>query len=462
MEASFTVPESRAYLDALAAHTQIVTFDRRGTGASARDVDDLSALADQCDTAAVADAAGLTDFALFSDNAAWPSIRYAIEHQERVRQSHPLDPLLAMGRFRDMARLCREDWSAARRYMAGQVFPDGPVSLQRTFGQNIRDTLTADVAIRYLERGADEDWSLLLPRVSIPTLVLQREARPRQDAMRVAGLLPNGQLRLLPGNSQAPYPEHEPVVKTIFEFMGLSDIPAERPPQGTAIILFADIVDSTALTERIGDAAFREKARALDDDLRTAVRENAGAVIDAKTLGDGILATFPAASQAIAAALACGAARRRAEPAAARRTPRRRRDPRGRARADRPRIAGDWGYNGRNRSTQFASQRLPPEVLCNLMTALKKHVVAWPSYLWVLLPVVTAWLPSLQLRAAEYVIHISVDGLNASMLQSVIEAGNAANFKRLQTEALGPRTPAPITHTPTRCRITPACSLADR
>ena len=68
------------------------------------------------------------------------------------------------------------------------------------------------------------------------------------------------------------------------------------------------------------------------------------------------------------------------------------------------------------------------------MTALKKHVVAWPSYLWVLLPVVTAWLPSLQLRAAEYVIHISVDGLNASMLQSVIEAGNAANFKRLQTE----------------------------
>ena len=76
----------------------------------------------------------------------------------------------------------------------------------------------------------------------------------------------------------------------------------------TAIILFADIADSTALTERIGDAAFREKARALDHALRIAVRDNGGAVIDAKTLGDGILATFPAASQAIAAALACGGA----------------------------------------------------------------------------------------------------------------------------------------------------------
>ena len=58
----------------------------------------------------------------------------------------------------------------------------------------------------------------------------------------------------------------------------------------------------------LGDAAFREKARALDDALRIAVRDNGGAVIDGKLLGDGILATFPAASQAIAAALACGAA----------------------------------------------------------------------------------------------------------------------------------------------------------
>jgi class 3 adenylate cyclase len=75
-----------------------------------------------------------------------------------------------------------------------------------------------------------------------------------------------------------------------------------------AVILFTDIAGSTALTERLGDAAFREKARALDDALRIAVRDNGGAVVDAKTLGDGILATFPAASQAIAAALACGTA----------------------------------------------------------------------------------------------------------------------------------------------------------
>jgi class 3 adenylate cyclase len=95
------------------------------------------------------------------------------------------------------------------------------------------------------------------------------------------------------------------------EFLGDRD-GATRPrkglPVGTAIILFADIVDSTALTERLGDAVFRERARALDDALRAAIRDAGGTAIDGKLLGDGVLATFPAASQAIDAAFKCNAA----------------------------------------------------------------------------------------------------------------------------------------------------------
>jgi class 3 adenylate cyclase len=79
-------------------------------------------------------------------------------------------------------------------------------------------------------------------------------------------------------------------------------------PSGTAVILFADIVDSTALTERLGDAAFREKARELDTTLRAIIRENAGTAIEGKLLGDGVLAVFTSARQAIEAALACGRA----------------------------------------------------------------------------------------------------------------------------------------------------------
>src|SRR3989442_1971506 len=66
-----------------------------------------------------------------------------------------------------------------------------------------------------------------------------------------------------------------------------------------------DIADSTALTERLGDATFRENARALDAALRTVIRDHAGTPIEGKLLGDGVLAVFTSARQAIEAALAC-------------------------------------------------------------------------------------------------------------------------------------------------------------
>jgi class 3 adenylate cyclase len=53
----------------------------------------------------------------------------------------------------------------------------------------------------------------------------------------------------------------------------------------------------------LGDAAFRAKSRDVDVELRRIIAEAGGTTIDAKTLGDGVLATFSAASQAIDAAL---------------------------------------------------------------------------------------------------------------------------------------------------------------
>jgi class 3 adenylate cyclase/mannose-6-phosphate isomerase-like protein (cupin superfamily) len=82
----------------------------------------------------------------------------------------------------------------------------------------------------------------------------------------------------------------------------------DTEPAGTAIIFFADIADSVTLTERLGDAAFRERARELDGSLRTIIRDNTGTPIEGRLLGDGVLSTFTSASQAIAAALACGKA----------------------------------------------------------------------------------------------------------------------------------------------------------
>jgi class 3 adenylate cyclase/uncharacterized membrane protein (UPF0127 family) len=82
----------------------------------------------------------------------------------------------------------------------------------------------------------------------------------------------------------------------------------ERTASSTAIILFADIVDSTALTERMGDAAFRSLARRLDTTLRVLIRRCSGEAIEGKLLGDGVLAVFSSAQRAIDCALQCAAA----------------------------------------------------------------------------------------------------------------------------------------------------------
>ena len=55
----------------------------------------------------------------------------------------------------------------------------------------------------------------------------------------------------------------------------------------------------------MGDAAFRDKARALDTALRDAISDAGGTAIEGKLLGDGVLAVFGAARQAIACSQAC-------------------------------------------------------------------------------------------------------------------------------------------------------------
>jgi class 3 adenylate cyclase len=129
-------------------------------------------------------------------------------------------------------------------------------------------------------------------------------------ARLIASRIPNAEILSLTTREELPY-ESARGIKAVLDFLD-AGTPAEFAggiiPSGTAVILFADIVDSTALTERLGDAAFRAKARELDAALRGVIREHAGTAIEGKLLGDGVLAVFTSARHAIEAALTCGRA----------------------------------------------------------------------------------------------------------------------------------------------------------
>jgi hypothetical protein len=152
------------------------------------------------------------------------------------------------------------------------------------------------------------DVTHMLPQVSTPTLVLHRRQVTQlgvQAARGLAARIPNARLALLEGQSvYEVFGETESVATALEEFLSEGQTERREPepgvPTGMTAILFADIVDSTALTERLGDTAFRAKARELDEAMRAAIRDNGGTAVEGKTLGDGVLAVFTSAKQAIA------------------------------------------------------------------------------------------------------------------------------------------------------------------
>ncbi|HZI39620.1 MAG TPA: AAA family ATPase, partial [Acidimicrobiia bacterium] len=72
--------------------------------------------------------------------------------------------------------------------------------------------------------------------------------------------------------------------------------------RGVAVVLFTDLVGSTELRSRLGEDAADELRRRHDQLLSQAVAANNGRVV--KGLGDGIMATFAGATDAMAAAVA--------------------------------------------------------------------------------------------------------------------------------------------------------------
>jgi class 3 adenylate cyclase len=150
------------------------------------------------------------------------------------------------------------------------------------------------------------DVTALLPDIGVPALVIHLAGTPWgaiELSEELAARIHHARLVVVSELAGA--------VAAIDEFLGVSP-EAETAggaalASGTAIIMFADIADSTALTERMGDAALRAAARALDERMRAAIGDAGGTPVEGKVLGDGVMAVFTSAREAIDAALRCHA-----------------------------------------------------------------------------------------------------------------------------------------------------------
>ena len=69
-------------------------------------------------------------------------------------------------------------------------------------------------------------------------------------------------------------------------------------------ILFADVVGSTQLYDKFGDAKAKETVEACLEVMKEATQQHDGTVI--KTIGDEVMSTFPDVDLAMAAAVIMG------------------------------------------------------------------------------------------------------------------------------------------------------------
>ncbi|WP_338897063.1 alpha/beta fold hydrolase [Streptomyces sp. TG1A-60] len=211
-----TTPMWAHWFDGLTRDRQLVRYDERGCGLSARTVPSftLDDLVDDLDS--VVDAVGLDRFPLLGvSQGGAVAVAYAARHPERVSRL-VLTAAYARGQQiragNDAERyaaqvdlnIARAGWrsqdTSFLRFFASQFLADATPAEWDAFAAYSRQTTSPANGLRFLEEFARIDVSHIAHRVTCPTLIIHSrdDARvPVAQALELATLIPDSRLILL-------------------------------------------------------------------------------------------------------------------------------------------------------------------------------------------------------------------------------------------------------------------------
>jgi class 3 adenylate cyclase/pimeloyl-ACP methyl ester carboxylesterase len=165
----------------------------------------------------------------------------------------------------------------------------------RRYARVTRNTVSPDVAEALTRILWQTDVRDILPSVHTPTALIVGDAdtqAEREEAAYVASLMPNATLHVLPGRSGL---QIEAQMAIFRKLAGIEQRPAVSTVLAT--VLFTDIVDSTRKQAELGDRRWRELALAHHSAVRGALSHWGGTEHD--TAGDGFFASFVGPARAI-------------------------------------------------------------------------------------------------------------------------------------------------------------------
>jgi class 3 adenylate cyclase len=322
LEFEWENPRWRRVQEGMSSRFTYIRYDGRGMGLSDRDVSDFSIDAFVHDLEAVVDALGFEKVALYGISQGGPTaIAYAVRHPERVSHliiyGSAVRPPWPEDQRETMLSLIRQGWGsdlpAHRQFFTGLFMPDGDMEAIQAFNEMQRVSASAENVVAMLTAQPEKplDPAEFLHNVSVPTLVIHRRGDaiiPFEFGREIAAGIPSAQFLPLEGRNHAALadadaPVNALMANAITEFVGAGEeAEPQATPSGLVTILFTDMEGSTSLTQRLGDAGAQELLRTHNAIVRDALKAHDGAEI--KHTGDGIMASFPTASKALACAAA--------------------------------------------------------------------------------------------------------------------------------------------------------------
>jgi class 3 adenylate cyclase len=169
------------------------------------------------------------------------------------------------------------------------------------FVWHMRRSLSPGAALTWFRTSKELDLTDILAAVRVPTLVLPRPSQPGPGHW-IAARIRGAELVELPPlggvytwvDDEAHRATMEATARFISHLPGTS-----APARVLATILFTDIVGSTELASRLGDAAWRDLLRRHHAIVRRELGRYEGRELD--TAGDGFLAVFDGPARAVSA-----------------------------------------------------------------------------------------------------------------------------------------------------------------
>jgi class 3 adenylate cyclase/pimeloyl-ACP methyl ester carboxylesterase len=323
---------ARAFWERVARYFTVVFYDKHGCGHSDRNRTEFTLESELFDLEAVVGHIGLEEFILFGTSMAGPaSIAYTVRHKEKVKHL-VLYGTYANGRIvtKDEVKLglislIRGAWGVGSKILIDIFIPGASMDVAQQYAVFQRESCTSEMAARLLELVYNLDVTGLLPSIQTRTLVLHREgdkAIPIHLGRELAMEIPNALFKVLQGDIHLPWlGESDKIIEEICAFVGVkesktSDAPLfETSPESRrvedrsdfsaevseiveqATIVFSDIVSSTELVTRIGDAAARDIFLRHDKIVRDQITKHRGREL--QNLGDGFMLSFESPSAAI-------------------------------------------------------------------------------------------------------------------------------------------------------------------